>query len=81
MNLEGANSGGLGDGSPPAGSRGDREPTGAVEGLFRCHLWHLGGHGPLVPPLNPPVNSHDDFTSNTSTCLFKQLSRPDSIRL
>jgi len=22
----------------------------AVEGLFRCHLWHLGGHGPLAPP-------------------------------
>ena len=32
----------------------------AVEGLFRCHLWHLGG----ISPLNPPVdlcrlNLHD----------------------
>jgi len=57
MNLEGANSGGLGDESPPAGSRGE----GPVRGLggqsppeaddFSQLKASWGGHGPLPPPL------------------------------
>ena len=51
MNLEGANSG-----VSPSGVQESRRLF-AVERLFRCHLWHLGGHmAPLLPPpLNPPV--------------------------
>jgi len=50
MNLEG----------PIQGVWGTKSPRSwrlfAVEGLFRCHLWHLGGAWPpCPPPLNPPV--------------------------
>ena len=62
---------GLGDGSPPAGSRGGR--LFAVVGSFRCaleiprHLWHLGRGGATWPAFNPPVRqcylSLDDWQS------------------
>ena len=69
MNLEGANSGGLGDGSPPAGSRGaEADDFSQLKG----HLWHLGEGGmpPLPPPLplNPPVASRIVSCSVVCVC-------------
>jgi len=61
--LGGANSGGLGDRSPLAGSRGgapiggppEADDFSQLKGYLDVTSGILGGMAPLPPPLNPPV--------------------------
>jgi len=81
MNLEGANSGGLGDGSPPAGSRGgapvgglgdfvplcppEADDFSQLKGYLDVTSGILGAMAPLTP-LNPPVPPHGTATGSAA---------------
>jgi len=76
MNLEGANSGGLGDGSPPAGSRGaEADDFSQLKG----HLWHLG-EGDMAP-LPPPLKSASGISYRIVSCRVCMPDLPVALRV